>query len=148
MYWSSNVDIEIPVDEIIEQILKSELENELDRRQKLKEVNPTLAEAEEKQTSDTIDYSIDPDDYDLLHSEDINEIGDYFSEDDCKEYLENNGYKVIDNRDIKIPDGFSTYVRNLPKHKQLDFICDLLEITRRSSKEEIKKEFEQILKLL
>ena len=120
MYWSSNVDIEIPVDEIIDQIPKSELENELDRRQKLKKDNPTLAEAEEKQTSDTIEYSIDPDDYDLLHSENVNEIGDYFSEDDCKEYLENNGYKVIDNRDIGIPDGFSTYIRNLPKHRQLD----------------------------
>ena len=139
MSWKT-VDINIDAQEIIEKIPTSILEEELKDRKELQVSDIKAAERAEQNRTSNIEWEIDPDDYDLVNSDDISPTD--FDDDILINYLEDNGYEVYDyeNSPDTSLDGVIRYFENNQPYKLKEFLCDLCRISHLSSKEQIIKE--------
>ena len=139
MSWIT-VDINIDAQEIIEKIPTSILEEELKDRKELQASDSKAAEKAEQNRTSNIEWEIDPDDYDLVDRDDIT-LAD-FNEDELIGYLEESGYEVYDYENS--PDtslkGIIRYFENNQSYKLKEFLCDLCQISRLSSKDQVIKE--------
>ena len=139
MSWHT-VDINIDAQEIIEKIPTSILEEELKDRKDLQASDSKAAERVERNRTSNIEWEIDPDDYDLVNSDDISPTD--FDDDILINYLEDNGYEVYDyeNSPDTSLEGVIRYFENNQPYKLKEFLCDLCRISHLSSKEQIIKE--------
>ena len=139
MSWRTT-DIDIDAQEIAEKIPTSILEEELKDRKELQASDSKAAERAEQNRTSNIEWEIDPDDYDLVNSDDISPTD--FDDDILINYLEDNGYEVYDyeNSPDTSLDGVIRYFENNQPYKLKEFLCDLCRISHLSSKEQIIKE--------
>ena len=146
--WNE-VDIEVEVDKIIGDIPTDMLEEELEERKQVAKENPERANRDESNRSSIIDYSIDPNDYELM-GQDKAEISD-FHESDMMNELDKRGYKVLQKNDERLIGGVVTidalagYLRDIQNWKLKDFLCDVLCITHLSSKEDITEAIKNVI---
>lgn len=139
MSWHT-VDINIDTQEIVEKIPTSILEEELKDRKELHALDIKAAERAERNRTSNIEWEIDLDDYDLVDRDDIT-LAD-FNEDELIGYLEESGYEVYDyeNSPDTSLDGIIRYFENNQSYKLKEFLCDLCQISRLSSKDQVIKE--------
>lgn len=127
------------VDEIINQISTTSLEEELNRRKKLQVSDIKLATREESIRSSEVSIEIDPYDYDLVNQEDIR-VSD-FSKMELIEYLKSLGYNVYgDELSLSLLEKLAQDLQDVQPYKLKDFLCDLFELSHMASKEDIINE--------
>lgn len=148
MYWDT-VTINVDVDEIIGKIPSDKLEKELEERNDLMDRDPEKAAKEERWRYDTVEYELDPDDYDLVDKEniDLTEI----DIDKLVSTVEGYGYTVIDEDEYtpksrpKVEYVLSDRVRNLRKYQFRDFLCDVVGVQHTASTETILNGVKEML---
>lgn len=127
------------VDEIINQISTTSLEEELNRRKKLQVSDIKLATREESIRSSEVSIEIDPYDYDLVNQEDIR-VSD-FSKMELIEYLKSLGYNVYgDELSLSLLEKLAQDLQDVQPYKLKYFLCDLFELSHMASKEDIINE--------
>ena len=112
IWWPGNVDITCSVNDVIDQIPTSELENALEERKDLQKEDLKEYARQERYRTSEINVTIDPSDYDLVDEEDIN-ISD-FEEQQIIDYIEGAGYcvfkkGVVDTSNIEY-DGYEYFI--------------------------------------
>jgi len=145
MSWKT-VTVNADVDEIIDQIPTTSLEKELKERKELQVSDVKLAEREESRRSSDVSIEIDPDDYDLIEQDDIR-VSD-FDENELINYLESRGYNIDKSYGIGV-NSLERLVRELQDvqpYKLKNFLCDLLELSHVTSKEDIINEMRSKIK--
>lgn len=137
IWWPGNVDITCSVNDVIDQIPTSELENALEERKDLQKEDLKEYARQERYRTSEINVTIDPSDYDLVDEEDIN-ISD-FEEQQIIDYIEGAGYCVFKKGVVNTSnmDGVKQYLDELSNWKFRDSICDLLGLSHCASKDDI-----------
>jgi len=146
MSWKT-VTVYADVDEIINQIPTTSLEEELEERKELQVSDIKLAEQKESRRSSDVSIEIDPDDYDLVDQDDARQSVTDFSERELIKYLELRGYRVYCNEaSLSSLEKLAQDLRDVQPYKLKDFLCDLLELSHVASKEDIINEIRSKIK--
>lgn len=137
IWWPGNVDITCDVDEVIDQIPTSALENELEERKDLQKKDVKECARQERYRTWTIEITINPEDYNLVDVEDV-EVSD-FEDQQIIDYLERSGYCVFKKgvANTSDMDSVRMYLEDVPAWKFKEAMCDLLGISHTSTKDEI-----------
>ena len=141
MSWKT-VTVYVDVDEIIGQIPTESLEEELNTRKELQVSDAKLAEHKESRRSSDVSIEIDPDDYDLVDRDDARPSVSDFSEKELVGYLKSRGYSVY----LSSLEELARDLRDMQPYKLKEFLCDLLELSHVTSKEDIINEMRNKIK--
>lgn len=146
MSWKTET-VYADVDEIIDQIPTTSLEEELDKRKELQVSDIKLAERKESRRSSEVSIEIDPDDYDLVSQEDIHVSVSDFSDREIIKYLKLRGYRVYgDDVNLSALERLAQDLQDAQPYKLKGFLCDLFELSHMASKEDIINEMKNKIK--
>ena len=144
-WWEDTVTVHADVDDIINQIPTEELELELEKRHSLKKTDENEFKNEEKYRTNTIDFEMAPDDYDLV-DKDVITLTEYFSDCDMISHLEDVGFAVVSKDEtFGNIENVAAYLYSLQNYKFKSFMCDALGLSQVATKEEIINEFKNRL---
>jgi hypothetical protein len=146
MSWKTET-VYADVDEIIDQIPTTSLEEELVKRKELQVSDIKLAERKESRRSSEVSIEIDPDDYDLVNQDDVRPSLSDFSETELIKYLKSRGYRVYgDEVDLSSLERLAQDLQDVQQYKLKGFLCDLFELSHMASKEDIINEMKSKIK--
>lgn len=140
-HCTPNVTIYEDVDNVLEQISFSKIEEAYNARKEEKESDPdTFKKYERHNRSDSqVEIDIDPDEYDLMSIDE--ESLDDFDLEDIIDAVENSGYIVLKKGTLPADiNAMTRYIGDLSNWKFKDILCDILGLNHLASKEDIINE--------
>ena len=136
-WFEDSVYVTVSPTDCIPHISTNVLEKELTERLEDKISDPENFNKEERERGGEFSVAIDPEDYNLIDKDDIT-LED-FTANQIIDHIERKEKVAVvpRNETFGCIDNVVSYLQNLPKYKFRDFMCDVLELSRLSSNEEI-----------